>query len=209
MPGSQQMLNKCLPNKFMSEQILCPGISSLLKEGLVDRDAQSTASPHSWSWPAEDSPRVIFKKHPTLKPAPTVESTSRELCLDLSVLQKLCPKKILGPLQSFRSLGFPGLPLESKLECGSTQHPPQQHPGAAAKMPSRFLTVCFGSPNYVSSKTPLLDFTETPNSSHQLPSKHTLSLVYPNTRLTVCASRAPHPPSTLNSHCSLNTSTTS
>lgn len=76
-------------------------------------------------------------------------------------------------------------------------------------MPSRFLTVCFGSPNYVSSKTPLLDFTETPNSSHQLPSKHTLSLVYPNTRLTVCASRAPHPPSTLNSHCSLNISTPS
>lgn len=51
--------------------------------------------------------------------------------------------------------------------------------------------------------------TETPNSSHQLPSKQTLSLVYPNTRLTVCASRAPHPPSTLNSHCSLNISTPS
>lgn len=32
MPGIQQMLSKCLPNKLMSEQVLCPGISSSLEE---------------------------------------------------------------------------------------------------------------------------------------------------------------------------------
>ena len=65
MPGSEQMLNKCLSNKPMNEKILCSGISSLLEEGMVVRGVQSIALPHLWSWAAEDSRGSYFKRSPS------------------------------------------------------------------------------------------------------------------------------------------------
>ena len=64
MPGSEQMLNKCLSNKPVSEKILCSGISSLLEEGVVVRGVQSIALPHLWSRAAEDIGGSYFKRSP-------------------------------------------------------------------------------------------------------------------------------------------------
>lgn len=140
MPGKQQQLLGCLPDKGV---ILCFGTSSPPEQWL-GRGTQSTALPHSWPWPADDSRRCHGKVwHPTTGTHFRV-ILQRTLCGHDGPL-KLCPKKV------------PRLPLELQRPEGprapsgvQSPSPPCSSPSCSHRLLHRCpkssrITTCFGT----------------------------------------------------------------
>lgn len=143
----------------------------------MGRGTQSTALPPSWPWPARGGIRC-----PPLAPTAVILKKTLSGQEDPVCVQRRFP----GSLWSSKGLGFPGLPLGSRPEPKCMPDLPQllhRLLRRARQLPSNH---SFGSHNYVSSQTALLDrkhishflfyipvghLIETPNSIHQLSSE--------------------------------------